>query len=173
MRRRCDGSTTTIPTITAGQGFDQLVLKICGAVRKGARLLYVLAGAPGGRVCFFFPVFTPSKVVEGPTAVGRAPMRHRAFGVLIEGSEEAFDAFLLVEAKAPIQTQVEPALGFRRRRRHGPAVRPEVEVIHLAVRLFVLAAKAPSCARCNALDYHGSKKATSIMAPPIHSRLPR
>ena len=40
-------------------------------------------------------------------------MRHRAFGIVIEGSEEAFDAFLLVEAKAPIRTQVDPALGFQ------------------------------------------------------------
>ena len=121
--------------IPARQGFDQLVFNIRGAVRKGACLLYVLAGAPGGRVCFLFPVLTPGEVVEGPGAVGCAPMRHRAFGIVVEGSEEAFDAFLLVEAKAPIQAQVEPALGFRRRCGHGPAVRPKVKAIHLAIRL--------------------------------------
>jgi hypothetical protein len=53
----------------------------------------------GGRVCFLFPVLTPGEMVEGPGAESRAPMPHRAFGIVIEGSEEAFDAFLLVEAK--------------------------------------------------------------------------
>ena len=140
---------------SARQRFDQLVLEVRGAVREGACLGDVLTGELGDRVGLLLPVLTPGKIVEGPGAVGCAPMRHRAFGIVVEGSEEAFDAFLLVEAEAPIQTQVEPALGFRRRCGHGPAVRPEVEVIHLAVRLIAHAAKASSCARREALDYHG------------------
>ena len=33
----------------------------------------------------------------------RAPMRHRTFGIVLQRLEEAFDAFLLVEAVAPVE----------------------------------------------------------------------
>jgi hypothetical protein len=59
-------------------------------------------------------------------------MSHDAFGIEFERLSKAFDALRLVEGKAPVQTQVEPALRFRRGCRNNPGMAAKVETIHLS-----------------------------------------
>src|SRR5258708_7575102 len=58
-------------------------------------------------------------------------MGHDAVGIGRESPLKAFHSFLLIEAEAPIQTEVEPTLRFRSRRRDRPGVRSEVKRIFL------------------------------------------
>ena len=76
-----------------------------------------------------FPLteLSPGEVVERAQGVGHAPMRHNASGVGLERLLKAFDPFLMVEAKAPIQSEVEPALCLGRTGGDMAGVTPEVE----------------------------------------------
>src|SRR5271154_5311595 len=74
--------------------------------------------------------FPPGEVVEGPQAIGHAPMRHDALGVGFKGLLEASDPFLMVEAEAPVQTEIEPALRLGRPGGDCSGVTSEVEIFH-------------------------------------------
>ena len=114
----------------ASQRLDQPVFQIRGLGRSRARRREVLAAELGGGVRLVLAVLAPGEVVERPAAESDSPMRHRAIGVEFESLEEALDAFLLVEAEAPIQPQIEPALRFGRGRGDCQGMRAEVEAIH-------------------------------------------
>ena len=74
----------------------------------------MLEGASSGGVRLFLAVFAPGQVVKGPGTVGDAPMSHDASGIAFERLSKALDALVLVEAEAPVQTEIEPALRLRR-----------------------------------------------------------
>src|ERR1700730_1246403 len=81
-----------------------------------------------GRVLQF-----PREVVVRPDRVGDAPMSHRAVRIRLQRLREAGDRFLMMVAKAPVETTIEPTLGIRRSGGHLPGVRPEIiGVVHLA-----------------------------------------
>jgi hypothetical protein len=69
-------------------------------------------------------------------------MRHNASGVGLERLLKAFDPFLMVEAKAPIQSEIELALCLRRTGGDMAGVTPEVEVLHASRQPGALAAAA-------------------------------
>jgi transcriptional regulator GlxA family with amidase domain len=87
---------------------DTAVLK--AQEREGARPGNVIIGKADRRRSFPLTELSPGEVVEGAQGVGDAPMRHNASGVGLERLLKAFDPFLMVEAKAPIQSEIEPAL---------------------------------------------------------------
>ena len=120
-----------------GDGLDQLVLELGCACGKGARFGDVVAGELGAGVGFLLAVLAPGEVVERADRVGDAPMRHDAFGIELERLAKALDAFLPIEAVAPVQTQVEPALRFGRGRGDRPGVGSEIEAVHRAAALVV------------------------------------
>src|SRR5258708_7918199 len=72
----------------------------------------------------------PSGVVESPGAVSDAPMRHDAIRIELERLVETLHALFLVEAEAPVQAEIEPALCFRGRRPDLPRVSAEIEAVH-------------------------------------------
>src|ERR1700721_2791778 len=90
----------------------------------------MFVGAPGRSIGLFFTVVAPRHVVKRAGAVGCSPMSHDAFGIEFERLSKALHALRLVEGKAPVQTQVEPTLRVRRRRRNSPGMAAEVETIH-------------------------------------------
>src|SRR5262249_62155984 len=83
-------------------------------------------------------MLAPGEIVERPAAVGGPPVGHHACGIVVQGPEEALDAFLFVEREAPVEAEVEPALGLRRRGGDAPAVSAEVKTVHA----FLLAAQS-------------------------------
>ncbi|MEO6780604.1 MAG: hypothetical protein ABI196_06770 [Bradyrhizobium sp.] len=110
----------------------QPILELRRPPGQGARLLDMLVGRTGRDIGLFRTVVTPRHVVEGPATIGDAPMRHDAFGIVFERPCKAFDALRPVEGEAPVQTQIEPALGFRRACRNSSAMAAKVETIHLS-----------------------------------------
>ena len=60
------------------------------------------------------------------------PIRHNASRIGIERLLKAFDPFLMVEAKAPIQSEIEPALCPGRTGGNMSGVTPQVEVLHVS-----------------------------------------
>ncbi|ESZ07858.1 hypothetical protein X736_09420 [Mesorhizobium sp. L2C089B000] len=75
-------------------------------------------------------VFLPGEVVKRPGGIGDAPMHEGAIGVRIQRLLEALYAFLMVEAVAPVQPDIEPALRLGRGGGNGAAIGAEVEMIH-------------------------------------------
>ena len=76
------------------------------------------------------PLLLPGQVVKWPGRIGDAPMNHGACGVGLEGPHEALDALVVIEAVAPVEADIEPALRLWRRGRDTAPVRTEVEAIH-------------------------------------------
>src|SRR6516164_2542561 len=74
-----------------------------------------------GRVLQF-----PREIVVRPGRIRDAPMSHRAVSVRLQRLFEAADRFLMVVAKAPVETTIEPTLGIRRSGSHVSGVRPEI-----------------------------------------------
>lgn len=62
-------------------------------------------------------------------------MHEGAAGIALQRLLEAFDAFLVVEAVAPVQPDIEPALRLVRGGGNGAAIGAEVEVIHALLLL--------------------------------------
>ena len=112
----------------ASERLYQPIFDVGGVGREGARLAYVVTGKGDRRRSLLLAELPPGEVVERPRAVGHAPMRHDASGVGFEGLLEAFDSFLMVEAEAPIQTEIEPALRLGRTGGNMSRVTPEVEI---------------------------------------------
>jgi hypothetical protein len=110
----------------------QPILERRRPVRQGARLLDMFAGPPRREIGLFLAMVAPCHVVVRPAAIGDAPMRHDAFRIVFERLCKTFDALRSVEGKTPVQTQVEPALGFRRGCRDRSGVAAKVETIHLS-----------------------------------------
>ena len=92
----------------------------------------MLKGNLGEAIGLGLAVVAPGKVVEGPRAVGDAPVCHDAIRIELERLAEALHALFLVEAEAPVQTEIEPALCLGGRRPDLPCVDAEIEAIHYA-----------------------------------------
>src|SRR5271156_2354458 len=90
----------------------------------------MLEGDPGGGTRLFLAMFTPGQIIKRPATVGDAPVGHDASGIEFERLEKALDALGLVEAKAPVQAQIEPALCLERRRGYGPCMSSKIEAVH-------------------------------------------
>ena len=74
----------------------------------------------------------PGEVVVRPGGVADTPMGHGAVGVGLQRLLEAGDSLLMVEAEAPVEAAVEPALGVRRVGGHLPGVGPEIiGIVHV------------------------------------------
>ena len=114
----------------AGKRLHQPIFKAGDVCREGARPGNVIIRKADRRRSFPLTELPPGEVVEGAQGVGDAPMRHNAYGVGLERLLKAFDPFLMVEAKAPIQSEIEPALCLRRTGGDMAGVTPEVEVLH-------------------------------------------
>jgi hypothetical protein len=54
----------------------------------------------------------PGQIVERPGGIGDALMGHRAVRIRLQRLLETLDAFFMVEAVAPVEADIEPALGF-------------------------------------------------------------
>jgi hypothetical protein len=54
----------------------------------------------------------PGEIVEWSSSVSYAPMHEWAVGVVLQRLFETSDAFFVVEAVAPFEADVEPALGL-------------------------------------------------------------
>src|SRR5271163_4342421 len=80
----------------------------------------------------------PGEVVERTQPVGHAPMRQDAFGVGFQCLLKAFDSFLMVEAKAPVQTEIEPFLCLGRTGGDLSRVTSEIEMPHASPCLLAL-----------------------------------
>jgi len=123
-----------------------------------------------------FPLteLSPGEVVERAQGVGDAPMRNIASGVGLERLLKAFDPFLMVEAKAPIQSEVEPALCLGRTGGDMAGVTPEVEVLHaFPVQLDALVAAA-SIVRPHVLSQRDRRNAPyGAASDPIRNRFAR
>ncbi len=117
---------------TVGKRLDQSPFDRTGVSGVGARKLDMLEAAPGRAVGLGVAMFLPGQIVEGPGGVSDAPMHHGASGIALQRLLEALDAFLVVEAVAPVQADIEPALGFRRAGGDGAPIGAKVEAIHAA-----------------------------------------
>ena len=117
---------------TVGKRLDQSPFDRTGASGVGARKLDMLEAAPGRAVGLGVAMFLPGQIVEGPGGVSDAPMHHGASGIAFQRLLEALDAFFVVEAVAPVQADIEPALGFRRAGGDGAPIGAKVEAIHAA-----------------------------------------
>jgi hypothetical protein len=51
-------------------------------------------------------MFLPGQIVEGPSGIRDAPMHHGAFGIAFQRPFKTLDAFFMVEAVAPLQTDI-------------------------------------------------------------------
>src|SRR6185295_10421973 len=71
-------------------------------------------------------------------------MNHRAIGIGLQRLLEALDGFVVIEAIAPIQTHIEPALGFCRSGRDDAPIGPEIETIHAVYAIPQLLARQVS-----------------------------
>ena len=115
---------------TVGKRLDQSPFDRTGVSGAGARKLDMLEAAPGRAVGLGVAMFLPGQIVEGPGGVSDTPMHHGASGIAFQRLLEALDAFFVVEAVAPVQADIEPALGFRRAGGDGAPIGAKVEAIH-------------------------------------------
>ena len=145
---RCDGKPCAIPRRSHRPSDRTLPARRNAASERGrpasppANFRAPSPGVPGrapsgyvrrhlGRsVGLFLTVVAPRHVVKRPGTVSDTPMGHDAFGIEFERLLKALDTLRLVEGKAPVQTQVEPALRFWRARRNNPGMAAKVETIH-------------------------------------------
>ena len=97
-----------------GQRLDQMTLRIFRSCAQPERDLEMLEGNLGEAIGLGLAVVAPGEIVEGPRAVGDAPMRHDAIRIELERLVETLHALFLVEAEAPVQAEIEPALRLRR-----------------------------------------------------------
>ena len=118
----------------AGQRLDQPPFHRAGGSRVGERKLDMIEAALGRAVRLGLAMLLPGQIVEGPGRIGDAPMHERAAGVGLQRLLKTLDAFLVVEAVAPVQADIEPALGFRRAGGDGAPIDAEVEAIHSTPR---------------------------------------
>src|SRR6202000_2865056 len=103
-----------------------------GVSGVGACKLDMLEAAPGRAVGLGVAMFLPGQIVEGPGGVSDPPMHHGASGIAFQRLPKALDAFFVVEAVAPVQADIEPALGFRGAGGDGTPIGAKVEAIHAA-----------------------------------------
>src|ERR1700756_5167486 len=114
----------------AAERLHQPIFELSGVRRESARSTNVIIGKADRRRSFPFTEFPPGKVVERAQRVGDTPMRHNASGIGLDCLLKACDPFLMVEPKAPIQSEIEPALCLGRMGGNRSGVSPEVEVLH-------------------------------------------
>jgi hypothetical protein len=96
------------------QCLNQHVFRLRRRVCSGAGALDV-AVTECGRFSRLRPrEIAPGHVVEWPGPIRRAPLRHHAIRVAFQRSLEAFYAFFVIEAEAPVEAKIEPFLRFRR-----------------------------------------------------------
>ncbi len=96
------------------QSFDQHVLRRRGGLRGGAGALNVAVAERRRLRRFGLGKIAPRHVIEGPRAIGGAPVGHDAVGVMFQRALEALYAFFVVEPKAPVEAEIEPVLRLRR-----------------------------------------------------------
>ena len=58
-------------------------------------------------------IANPGQVIVGPGGIAYAPVRHGAFGVVLQRLMKALDRLAMVEPKQPVEPSVEPKLGYR------------------------------------------------------------
>ena len=105
-----------------GDAADQCQGSAGGVIGAGER-----RGLAGGVHQF------PGEVVVRPGRVADAPMGHGTVRVGLQRLLEAGDSLLVVEAEAPVEAAVEPALGVRRGGGHLPGVGAEIiGIVHVA-----------------------------------------
>ncbi len=114
----------------AGQRLNQPPFHVAGVSGVGARKLDMIETALSCPIRFGLAMLLPGQVVEGPGAIGDAPMRHRTAWVEFQRLLKTLDALFVVEAVAPVQADIEPALGFRRSGGDSSSIVAEVKVIH-------------------------------------------
>ena len=110
---------------SAAEGAKAIERRIADEVWTKGKL-DVIEATPGRPVQLGLAMLLPGQVVERPAAEGHSPMRHHTIGIGLERFAEALHSFIFVEAKAPIQPQIEPALRFGRSRRHRMMMGAEV-----------------------------------------------
>ena len=115
--------------ITLGQGFDQMPLGIVPARAQRQCELNVVVRCLRELIGFNLSQVAPNQVVERSTPVGDAPMRHDTVGVVSECPLEAFHPLFVIEAEAPQQPQVEPALRLGGRGADGARMGSQVKRI--------------------------------------------
>src|SRR5260370_18126021 len=87
----------------AGQRLNQPPFHVAGVSRVGARKLDMIETALSCPVRFGLAMLLPGQVVEGPGAIGDAPMRHRTAWVEFQRLLKTLYALFVVEAFAPVQ----------------------------------------------------------------------
>ena len=120
-----------------GQRLDQMTFRIFRSCAQRESDLEMLEGNFGEAIGLGLAVVAPGEVVEGPRTVGDAPMGHDAIRIELERPVEALHALFLVEAEAPVQAEIEPALRLGGRRPDLPRVGAEIEAVHFPGLLIV------------------------------------
>src|SRR5262249_7501202 len=92
--------------------------------------LKMLEGNLAEAISFDLAEIAPGQVVERARAIGDAPMRHDAVGIELERLVKALHALFLVEAEAPVQAEIEPALRLSGRGPDLSGMGAEIETVH-------------------------------------------
>src|SRR5262249_7145410 len=103
---------------------------LAGAGPVGARHLDMLKAALRRGLSLVCTMLLPGQIVEGSRRIGDAPMHKGAAGVGFQRLLETLDTFLMIETVAPVQADIEPALGLRRSGGDRAPIGAEVEAIH-------------------------------------------
>src|SRR6202035_3578891 len=96
----------------ASHRLHQPVFDICRVGGQSSCDFKMFEGSLGSGIRLFVTMFTPGQVIKRPATVGDAPVRHHAFGIEFERLAKALYSLAFVETKAPVQAQIEPALGL-------------------------------------------------------------
>src|SRR6516164_2717428 len=93
----------------------------------------MLIGNSSVRIGFFLTLLPPQEVIKGALTIGDAPMHHHALGIALLCFPKAFHSFFEIESKTPIQSKIEPALGFNRGGGNFPCMRSKIKAVHSRV----------------------------------------